>query len=322
MRGGGMKKRYALLLFLLLGFMFARNKEMGRALAYDGKLNSNGQPENVSNINKNLQCEYKIETFPYFYSDDSKGLIEYYMKVMDGDEKTYYYLTLVKDNCLKQTIYENEAEYLYFGNLKKSYPEGKGILFKKLDITSDIYYLYVVGNFDRGYIDGYALWYDLVKSESKDELRYSLLRGYEGEYKKGELSGNGIAYAINDSDIVSFNEAWDWTEDIKEKTERLDNFNILTNIPMVGGMRVEYIGEFGKDDLNGKGTKYGIENQMATASGEFKNRTLVNGKIYSYEGSLLYEGELKNGKYHGKGILYNSDGSVKYEGKFKNGDIK
>ena len=49
---------------------------------------------------------------------------------------------------------------------------------------------------------------------------------------------------------------------------------------------------------------------------------LVNGKLYNLEGSLIYEGEFKNGRYHGKGILYNSDGSVKYEGKFKNGDIK
>ena len=36
-------------------------------------------------------------------------------------------------------------------------------------------------------------------------------------------------------------------------------------------------------------------------------------------GKKRYEGELKDGKFHGKGILYDADGSKIYEGEWKDG---
>ena len=46
-----------------------------------------------------------------------------------------------------------------------------------------------------------------------------------------------------------------------------------------------------------------------------------SGKEY-YLGStnLLYDGEFKDGDYHGNGTMYAEDGSIIYEGKWKYGD--
>ena len=40
---------------------------------------------------------------------------------------------------------------------------------------------------------------------------------------------------------------------------------------------------------------------------------------YSEQGVLLYEGNVKNGIYDGKGKLYHDNGKLKYEGGFSNG---
>ena len=45
------------------------------------------------------------------------------------------------------------------------------------------------------------------------------------------------------------------------------------------------------------------------------------GKEYNYEGRLLYEGEYKKGKKHGKGKIYDNGWNkkeLKYEGEFLN----
>ena len=41
--------------------------------------------------------------------------------------------------------------------------------------------------------------------------------------------------------------------------------------------------------------------------------------MYNINGNILYEGEWKNGKYHGKGTMYNNNGSILYEGEWENG---
>ena len=43
-------------------------------------------------------------------------------------------------------------------------------------------------------------------------------------------------------------------------------------------------------------------------------------KEYWNNGNLRYEGEMKDGEYHGKGKLYCADGELQYEGEFKNSE--
>lgn len=315
-------------LYIIVNLFGIGNEDMDTVLASKLKTNDNGQPEDVSSINKNLEMGYEIETFPYYYTENSKDLIDYYKKVLKGDVKQYYYLSSTKDDRVKRTINEDEAEYIYYGKLKKDYPNGKGVLFTKLDSELDIYYVCAIANFDKGYIDGYALCYELT-GDRHDNLRYSLLQNYEGEYDKGKWSGEGILYTeypsleeLADEDFAFYGDDEEEVT-VEDNVMQFGDISIITNIPMISGLKVIYIGEFSKDEASGKGTSYSLKNQKtATYSGEFKHSKCVQGKQYNDDGSLLYEGEFKDQKYHGKGILYNPDGSVKYKGKFKNGDIK
>lgn len=43
------------------------------------------------------------------------------------------------------------------------------------------------------------------------------------------------------------------------------------------------------------------------------------GKLYTLEGILIYDGEWKDGKRNGHGKLYKTDGTLKFEGTFKDG---
>lgn len=246
-------------------------------LASELKLNNNGQPEDVSSINKKLDTEYEIETFPYYYTDKSKDLINYYKKVMKGDVKKYYYLSSVNNDCVKLTINEDEAEYIYYGKLKDDYPNGKGVLLTKLDAELDIYYVCAIAQFNKGYIDGYALCYELT-GDRNNNLRYSFLQNYEGEYDKGKWSGEGILYTefpsleeLAEDDFVFYGDDEEEVT-IEDNVMQFGDISIMTNIPMIGGLKVIYIGEFHKDEASGKGTSYSLENQKtAIYSGEFKH---------------------------------------------------
>lgn len=42
---------------------------------------------------------------------------------------------------------------------------------------------------------------------------------------------------------------------------------------------------------------------------------------YRQDGGIQYEGEMKDGLYHGKGKLYDNAGTLIHKGKFRYGDI-
>lgn len=55
---------------------------------------------------------------------------------------------------------------------------------------------------------------------------------------------------------------------------------------------------------------------------EFEKDTW-NGQMKVYYGNvLIYDGETKNGNYHGKGTLYDEQGNIVHHGEFIEGDIK
>lgn len=58
--------------------------------------------------------------------------------------------------------------------------------------------------------------------------------------------------------------------------------------------------------------------------GEWKNGKLIKGEVFDHAGKLMYQGQFKNGLYHGKGAWYLNDPKdkipdEKYVGEFKNG---
>ena len=51
--------------------------------------------------------------------------------------------------------------------------------------------------------------------------------------------------------------------------------------------------------------------------GEFKDDK-INGTVKKYENGLLYDGEMENSKYQGKGTSYYPNGQIQYTGEWKN----
>lgn len=116
-------------------------------------------------------------------------------------------------------------------------------------------------------------------------------------YKIDDSKDKIILKILYDNEIFSFNLMIDVPRYISEKGELEDRINSL-----------EYQVERLRNKLNNKTIK---------VNGEKINDI---GEIYNIYGHLIYKGEMKNGKPHGKGIQYYEDAEViQYEGEFKNG---
>ena len=97
----------------------------------------------------------------------------------------------------------------------------------------------------------------------------------------------------------------------------------------------EFKGSYKNSDLNGKGTIHFVKKttqgkkpkEVQKIEGEWKNGKLIKGKVFDENGMLIYQGQFKNGLYHGKGAWYMNDPKSykdfyvdeKYIGEFKNG---
>lgn len=278
-----------------------------------GIFDSDAPPKDVIEINDSIRGQFTVETFPYYFPESQK-LIDYYSKVVDGKVDSYCYLELDKKNRFKYTI--KNSDYYYCGKIKNNYPEGKGVVFKKID-NSDLYGLYAIADFDKGYINGYALRYTMFQN-NYGIIQIGLVDEYEGEYLKGTKKGNGVTYMGGGITVDDEEEASEINANLYYS--ELGEIEILDGVPMDEEC-VIYIGEH-DGDINGEGTLYNLFTGKPRFIGELEHALYKKGKLYNDDGTLLYEGEFKRGRYHGKGTLYNEDGSVKYKGKFKNGDIK
>lgn len=91
-------------------------------------------------------------------------------------------------------------------------------------------------------------------------------------------------------------------------------------------------GTYKKSALDGKGTLHFEKKttqskkpkEVQKIEGEWKNGKLVKGKVFHATGKLMYQGQFKNGLYHGKSAEYDygetgKDIIEKYIGEFKNG---
>jgi len=76
-----------------------------------------------------------------------------------------------------------------------------------------------------------------------------------------------------------------------------------------------YEGNFQFGEFHGQG-KY-IINQDVTCKGKWVRGELIEGSISSKIENLLYEGEIKDLKRHGKGIFFNYKDKKKFEGYWK-----
>ena len=140
------------------------------------------------------------------------------------------------------------------------------------------------------YRDDFAQLYNILKKsliQNDKDLNYLI------EENKDKI----ILKIIYNNDMFPFNLIIDVPRYISDKGELEDRINSL-----------EYQVERLRSKLNNKTIK--INGEKITDVGE----------IYNYYGHLVYKGQMKDGKPHGKGIKYFEDCElILYEGEFKNG---
>jgi len=140
------------------------------------------------------------------------------------------------------------------------------------------------------YRDDFTQLYNILKKsliENDKDLNYLI------EENKDKI----ILKISYNNDMFPFNLIIDVPRYISDKGELEDRINSL-----------EYQVERLRSKLNNKTIK--INGEKITDVGE----------IYNHYGHLVYKGQMKNGKPHGKGIKYFEDSElILYEGEFKNG---
>lgn len=262
------------------------------------------QPSDMEDVNRELRKQvYDILNFPYYY-DDSEKILEFYKEVIAGDIDEYCFLTqAVFSSQYKRTVDSLERTYLYFGKLKDEKPTGIGVIF---EYDNFYYYPIVIGNFEDGYVSGYALCFE-------DLL---LINGYEGEYHKGEATGEGVQYTYC---WIHLNEENTFSKENFLEDKEVYGYRMITDVVMPLN-ELTYHGEVKDGKPHGYGRTYDCEGKIRF-DGTWKKGEKKEGIDY-LNGQVLYKGQYKNGLYHGKGTLFDSEGNVEYKGEFRNGDIK
>ena len=295
-------RKYRLLIFMVLIAVF---------LAACGSEDSEGATTS-QNIASSSPTNTVVNNFLYFqYQEAKNNGVE--LNQISGQDKLSEWLWKQSDNPpemvpvqpkgglfseLQYRVTDEKTGYMYQGETDRDgYPDGIGILYHgsfKDDIPTIVY----VGNFEEGYYNGYGLLFSEPDGEDsaillswvsdpndKDTLSalyYSFVNyvTYEGTFKEGSVKGKGNQFYCSLSTELN-------TLDFFGKELIPENIIYTTKV-----------GEFTKFQ-NGK----------------------VDGKAKEYAGgALIYDGEFKDGRYHGKGTLYDGSGNEVYHGKWKNGE--
>ena len=140
---------------------------------------------------------------------------------------------------------------------------------------------------------------------------------FEGEFKDGKKHGKGEEYYYN-IDLALDEEYLNW-----QKREKNKNNYFKGNLKfrgeyfegkIINGEGYDIYGNFVLKIKNEKGGEYYNNNNLRFA-GEYKNGKRWNGKGYDYYGDEVFE--IENGK--GKGKIFNYDGFLIFEGDYLNG---
>ncbi len=244
-----------------------------------------------------------------FSQRDSTLRQAYNLKQTEDQYNLSYDKTLLHGR--KYSITKDTTGLTYYGSLRDNKPDGFGVI---CDISGVNVY---IGNFKKGQYSGYGVLFSdapvdenridfeikegQINESDRDLAVFYAKRyvNYEGEWIKGERSGNGNSFTIT-------------------------NDGVYTN-PEISGLwsgsfyPIILKGKFSNDELHGNTEMYCYGCLMY--EGECKG-TEPHGKGTSYytNGQVQYKGQWKKGKYDGTGTLYDKNGEVEYQGKWSNGD--
>jgi hypothetical protein len=152
---------------------------------------------------------------------------------------------------------------------------------------------------------------------------------YEGAFVDGERSGHGTEV------LISLKYVGEWKDGKKHgKGKTFDGEQLIYKGEYQQGDRhgmgamykdgwLIYEGEFENNNMHGLGTYYMYDSEKLDGykqsfTGEVRNSSLFFGKLFSKDGSLIYEGEWADDTPTGEGTLYYADG-ITYKGEVHDG---
>lgn len=191
-----------------------------------------------------------------------------------------------------------------------------------------------IGDTKWGHPDGWGVIMELAGDNAAYEFIGEPVIVYAGEFDDGKYDGYGVKFFASDLDITpAVQDAAKTGLVADEDGELLVEY--LFN-------HVNYEGYFSDNERDGKGNEFNFFSYYDGCL-YLPNNDPIDGYIFAnaypdvtmgeYEGDelngdakvykhnrLVYEGEMKNGRYHGKGTSYTYDGRIEYKGKWKKGE--
>ena len=205
----------------------------------------------------------------------------------------------------KKTKIILDFDQVYYGNLKKGKPHGKGAIYiygkKKLN-PNEILKTTVAQAFFQVAIEDRKT--NTTTSEKNLKLNKVLNTKYEGRFKEGKWDGE-----FKCTYFLQRNKK-------RHSTIIFNNNKILKEIEKIKYSNGEiYSGELRDEEFHGIGTI--TRKDGAKYQGSWKKGVMHGKGKRKYIGGDLYEGDFKNNKRHGKGT-HNYNNKDQYVGHFKN----
>ena len=211
----------------------------------------------------------------------------------------------------------SEKNIIYKGCWENDLYHGKGVLFDKYD---DVIY---EGCWKNGMKNGYGIFYD---------KEYGVCSKYAGDFCDDKKDGYGVIYYDSFGKWKKWYSGW-WKNNKKNGDGLCFNENKLyyegqmkDNSESGFGKRfyqdgtLQYKGYFDENEYSGEGILYYIDGTICF-EGTFKNGNPCNGTFYNFEDGKVYNTEIINDDYYTKGVLIEpeTNGVIYYQGNFKNG---
>jgi len=278
------------------GILYDNNNEI-----YSGEILEN-KPKNGKNItiyNNNGNKEYKGDFLNFEYH--GKGILYF-----DDIDKIYFQGIFENGKFIDGKLYDLEGKVIYKGKFIDEKPiKGKNI--KLYDLNKNLIY---DGDFKNGIFSGFGKLYKKNNLYYDGDFKNGIFSGfgklyknnnlyYEGNFEKGEIRGKGIKYYRNGNKHI---------EGDFETENKYEEFNFLFKRNYAEGILY---------DINGNRILKSEFNDFIPLKGE-------NKILYISDKYILFDDDIYNNKYNGKGKLYEritGEYILKYEGKFLDGNI-
>ena len=218
---------------------------------------------------------------------------------------------------------DEKSDYLYYGATKDNRPDGFGVLTTgpvSLDDAESLANLVYAGNFSKGLYNGYGARFN------HNDFKFITVPDWvhsKGLVEDGLLAEDHlVVLCVYEACYVTCESTWK-KGSISGQTNAFELTSTL-NLPQEdywGGPCYPSIivAEAKSGALTGAAKMYA--NSVLMYDGNLKNGKFDgDGTRYYPDGTIQYKGKWKNNLYDGQGTLYDENGKVIYTGKWKNGD--